>query len=126
MAEGLLRARGHGRYEAFSAGTEATSVRPEAISVMSEIGIDIAGNESKTLDRYVREPFSWVITVCDSARQACPVFPGAERSAHWRIADPTEVDGSEAERLAAFRAARDDLDARIRAFVAGEVPAAAT
>ncbi|HEY7526436.1 MAG TPA: arsenate reductase ArsC [Candidatus Limnocylindria bacterium] len=117
MAEAMLREWGGERFESFSAGTEATAVRPEAIQVMREIGIDISGQESKTLQRFVQQPFSWVITVCDSARQNCPVFPGAEESAHWAVDDPAEVDGDEAVRLAAFRRARDDLRNRIRMFL---------
>jgi arsenate reductase len=117
MAEGMLRAWGGGAFEAFSAGTEASSVRPEAIQVMREIGIDISGQTSKTLDRFVAQAFHWVITVCDNARQNCPVFPGADESAHWAVDDPAEVDGDEAVRLAAFRRARDDLRNRIRIFL---------
>src|SRR5688572_20334952 len=82
MAEGLLMHFGRDRFDVHSAGTEATSVRPEAIAVMDEINIDISGQESKTVDRYLGEPFEWVITVCDRARQSCPVFPGAENTGH--------------------------------------------
>jgi arsenate reductase len=117
MAEGFLRAFAGDRFEAFSAGTEATLVRPEAIAVMAEVGIDISGQTSKTLERFLHQPFSWVITVCDTARQQCPVFPGAERSLHWGIDDPAAVAGDEATRLAAFRRARDELRSRIRMLV---------
>src|SRR3954452_1631762 len=79
MAEGLLRHLGGDRFEAYSAGTEATQVRPLAIEAMRELGVDIAGQESKTLDRYLGEPFDAVITVCDQVAEACPVFPGAKR-----------------------------------------------
>jgi arsenate reductase len=113
MAEGLLRAQGLPEVDVFSAGTEATLVRPEAIAVMEEIGLDITGQTSKTLDRYLGEPFDYVITVCDSANDACPVFPGAARRIHWSIPDPSGVIGSEDDRLNAFRAARDDLRHRI-------------
>lgn len=78
MAEGLLRSLGGDRFEAHSAGTEATAVRPLAIRALSEVGIDISRHRSKTLDRYAGEPFDLVITVCDEAREACPVFPGAK------------------------------------------------
>lgn len=121
MAEGLLRHHGGGRFEAFSAGTEATSVRPEAIAVMEELGVDISGQESKTLERYLGEPFAWVVTVCDRARESCPVVPAAARTAHWSFDDPSEATGSDAERLAVFRRVRDEIDAAVRAFVA-EVP----
>jgi len=117
MAEGMLRAWGGDRFDAYSAGLEAGGLRPEAIKVMAEIGIDIAMQQSKTLERFVDEPFSWVITVCDNSRQHCPVFPGAKTSAHWAVDDPAEVTGSEQERLEAFRRARDDLRSRMRMFL---------
>src|SRR5205823_752620 len=97
MAEGLLRHLGGDRFEALSAGTEATQVRPLAIKAMAELGIDISGQESKTLDRYVHEPFDMVITVCDSAAEACPIFPAAMQRRHWSFADPSKATGSEAE-----------------------------
>jgi arsenate reductase len=117
MAEGMLRAWGGERFEAFSAGTEATRVRPEAITVMGEIGIDISGQQSKTLEPFMGETFSWLITVCDDAREACPVVPGVAQQAHWSIEDPSGVDGGEETRLAAFREARDILRDRIHKFM---------
>lgn len=113
MAEALLRALGGAAFEVFSAGTEATQVRPEARAAMDELGIDIAAHWSKTLDGYLGQPFDLVITVCDDANQACPVFPGARRRLHWSIDDPARVEGETGERLAAFRRARDELRARI-------------
>ncbi len=113
MAEGLLLALVRSNFETFSAGTEATRVRPEAIAVMQELGIDISQQTSKTLDRYLHEPFDEVITVCDDANDACPVFPGAGHRRHWSIDDPSKVQGTEEERLAAFRTARDDVRRRI-------------
>ena len=113
MAEGLLRAAGGAQVDVFSAGTVATSVRPEAIVAMAEIGIDISGQISKTLDQYLREPFELVITVCDSANDTCPMFPGPAKRIHWSIPDPSGITESEEDRLAAFRAARDDLRERI-------------
>lgn len=113
MAEGLLRAHGDGRFEVFSAGTEATRVRPEAIDVMREIGIDISGQSSKTLERYLDQPFDLVITVCDDAAESCPVFLGAKQRLHWSFPDPSRVDGSEAQRRAAFRTVRDAIRHRI-------------
>ena len=83
MAEGMLRAYRGGAFEAFSAGIHATQVRPEAVAVMAEIGIDIGSQRSKNLDVYQGELFEWVITVCDQARRECPVFSGAEHTAHW-------------------------------------------
>ena len=118
MAEGLLRASAGDRYEVFSAGTEATAVRPEAIDVMREIGIDLAGHTSKTLEPFIGDKFHWLITVCDQARDACPTIPGARRQAHWSLHDPSAVEGDASARLAAFRAARDELRDRIHTFLA--------
>jgi arsenate reductase len=118
MAEGLLRAAAGDRFEAFSAGTLATSVRPEAVAVMRELGIDIGQQTSKTLERFLGEPLDWLITVCDQAREACPVLPGVANQLHWSVEDPSGAQGDGEARLAAFRAARDDLAARIRDFVA--------
>lgn len=117
MAEGFLRALGGERFEAFSAGTMATQVRPEAIQVMSEIGIDISAQESKSLEQYLGERFSWVITVCDRARETCPVFPGAEQAGHWQFDDPADVEGTAEERLAVFRRVRDEIRDRMRIFI---------
>jgi arsenate reductase len=84
MAEGgLLRQLAGDRFEVMSAGTEATFVRPEAIAAMADLGVDISGQESETLDRYLGEPFDYVVTVCDAANEACPVFPGAKNRPHW-------------------------------------------
>ena len=115
MAEGLLRHLTGDRFEAFSAGTEATRVRPLAIMAMEEIGIDISGQESKTLDRYLNEPFDRVITVCDDANEACPFFPGAQSRLHWSFEDPSRAEGSEEERLAVFRSVRDRIGERVQA-----------
>lgn len=117
MAEGMVRAWGGDRFEAFSAGTEATQVRLEAIAVMGEIGIDIAGQTSKTILPFVGEAFAWVITVCDAAKESCPVIPGAEQQAHWSIDDPSAVEGSDEERLEAFRQARDVIRDRVHIFM---------
>jgi arsenate reductase (thioredoxin) len=115
MAEGLLRYLAGDRFEAMSAGTEATHVRPLAIRAMEEIGIDISTQESKTLDRYLREPFDHVITVCDDANEACPFFPGAAERLHWSFEDPSKAEGSEEERLAVFRSVRDRIKDRVQA-----------
>jgi arsenate reductase (thioredoxin) len=113
MAEGLLRQLAGDRFEVMSAGTEATHIRLLAIRAMDEIGIDISGQESKTLDRYLDEPFDYVITVCDEANEACPFFPGAANRLHWSFEDPSRVEGSEEERLAVFRSVRDRIRERI-------------
>jgi arsenate reductase len=115
MAEGLLRAAAGDRYDAFSAGTEATHVRPLAIRAMAELGIDISRQESKTLDRYLDQRFDAVITVCDDANESCPVFPGAAQRLHWSFPDPSRARGSEEEQLAVYRAVRDAIGERIRA-----------
>ena len=109
MAEGLLRHLGGARFEAHSAGTEATHVRPLAIRAMNEVGVDITGQESKTLDQYLEEQFDYVITVCDDANEACPYFPGARNRLHWSFEDPSGTEGSEEERLAIFRKVRDEI-----------------
>jgi arsenate reductase (thioredoxin) len=113
MAEGLLRQLGGDRFEAFSAGTEATHVRPLAIRAMAELGIDIAQQESKTMERYLDQPFDKVITVCDQANEACPVFFGARERLHWSFPDPSKATGTETEQLATYRAVRDAIRARI-------------
>jgi arsenate reductase (thioredoxin) len=117
MAEGMLRAWGGDRFEVVSAGTEATRVRPEAVAVMTEIGIDISDHTSKTLEPFLGESFSWLITVCDQAKESCPTLPGVRQQAHWSIDDPSAVEGDDATRLAAFRDARDHLRDRIHMFM---------
>ena len=113
MAEGMLRTYGAGRFEAFSAGTEATHVRPLAIRAMAELGIDISAQESKTLDRYVGQPFDAVITVCDQANEACPVFIGARKRLHWSFPDPSKAQGTEEQQLGVYRQVRDAIRERI-------------
>jgi arsenate reductase len=117
MAEGMLRTWGGHGFEAHSAGTEASRVRPEAVAAMAEIGIDISGHRSKSVEEYLGQTFDWVITVCDQARQNCPVFPGVEQTGHWSVEDPSEATGSEEQRLAVFRRVRDDLRNRIHVFI---------
>jgi arsenate reductase len=109
MAEGLLRVLGGGRFEAHSAGTEATHVRSLAIRAVAELGIDIAGQESKTLERYRDQPFDYVITVCDDANESCPIFPNARTRMHWSLPDPSQATGTAAEQLAVDRRVRDEL-----------------
>jgi arsenate reductase (thioredoxin) len=115
MAEGLLRYLGSGQFEAYSAGTEATRVRPLAIRAMAELGIDISQQQSKTLERYLNEPFDEVITVCDTAAEACPIFPGATHQRHWSFPDPSQATGSQEEQLAVYRQVRDAIRVRIEA-----------
>ncbi len=120
MAESLLRHLAGDRFEAHSAGTEATRVRPQAVRAMDEVGVDISGQESKTLDRYLEEPFDYVITVCDDANEACPFFPGARNRLHWSFDDPSRAEGSEKERLEVFRSVRDRIRERIEQELVNE------
>ena len=113
MAEGLLRHLAGDRFEVMSAGTEATHVRPLAVRAMDELGINISGQKSKTLERYLGETFDYVITVCDTANEACPVFPGAKRQLHWSFEDPAQATGSEEERLRVFQSVRDEVRERM-------------
>jgi len=117
MAEGLLRHDGGDAFVVESAGLEPSFVRPEAIEAMREIGIDISGQHSKSLDKFITEPFDYVITVCDNANENCPIFPVAKRRIHWSVEDPASVGGTEEARLKAFRAARDDLRGRLIKFI---------
>jgi arsenate reductase len=117
MAEALVRHLAGDRFEVMSAGTEATHVRPLAVRAMDEVGIDISGQESKTLDRYLGEPFDYVITVCEEANEACPFFPGAAERLHWSLPDPAAAQGTEEERLEVFRSVRDLL----RDYIEGEL-----
>jgi arsenate reductase len=117
MAEALLRRRGGDGFAVVSAGTEPGSVRPETIQVLEEAGLPTATLRSKSVDEFLGQPFDYVITVCDQARQACPVFPGGRRTLHWGYPDPSEETGTEAERIAAFRAVFTALGERIATFV---------
>jgi arsenate reductase len=116
MAEGLLRHKAGNRFEVFSAGTHPTQVRPEAIVVMHEIGIDISPHRSKSVDEFAGLAFDYVITVCDNANETCPVFPGRARRLHWPFEDPAAAQGSEDERKAVFRRVRDQIRARVAEF----------
>ncbi len=119
MAEGLFRDLGNGRVVAQSAGTvPAAHVNPFALQAMAERGLDISQQHPKHVDSLLDQTFDYVITVCDSARDACPIFPGNVARIHWDFADPAAVMGSDAARLAAFRATRDGLEQHIRAFLA--------
>lgn len=117
MAEGLLRQDGENKFEVFSAGVAPSRVRPEAIVVMSEIGIDISSQHSKSVDEFTNQQFDYVITVCDNANEQCPVFPGPTTRIHWSFQDPAMATGPEAERLAVFRRVRDEIRERLRQFI---------
>jgi arsenate reductase len=109
MAEGLLRRDAGDRYEVASAGTRPSRVRPEAVAVMAEIGIDISGHRSKSADEFIGREFDAILTVCDNARETCPVFPGGGKRLHRSFEDPAAVEGGEEERRAAFRRVRDQI-----------------
>ena len=113
MAEGFLRELGGDRFDVASAGTEARGLNPLAVQAMAEEGIDISLQESKTLERYVSEPFDLVITVCDEANEACPYFPNARERRHWSFPDPSAVVGDDETKFAAFRVVRDRVRERI-------------
>ena len=102
MAEGLLRSFGGGRFEVFSAGTKPSVVRPEAIAVMSELGIDLSSHRSKHVGEFDGQHFDYVITVCDNANESCPIFPGDTERIHWSFPDPAAIEGTETERLDGF------------------------
>jgi arsenate reductase (thioredoxin) len=114
MAEGLLRHDGGSEYEVFSAGTHPTHVRQEAIQAMREIGIDISGHRSNSVEEFAGQRFDYVITVCDNAKESCPIFPDTTNRIHWSLEDPAAVQGSEEQRLAEFRRIRDQLRAHLR------------
>jgi arsenate reductase len=118
MAEGFLRAFAGDRLEVASAGTEATRVHPLAVRAMDEVGIDLRGHTSKTLDRFLGEPWDWVLTVCDQASARCPAFPGPARRVHWGLEDPSAAAGTDEEQLAVFRRVRDQIAERLRAWLA--------
>ena len=117
IAEGLLRKMAGDRFEVFSAGTERTRVQPLAIEAMREVGIDITGHRSKTLDEFAGQNFGYVITVCDRANESCPIFPGTTERIHWSFDDPTAVSGTEEQKLRAFRTVRDAIQQRLRMFL---------
>jgi arsenate reductase len=117
MAEGLLRHDAGDRFEVFSAGTRPSQVRPEAIAVMHELGIDISGHRSKSVDEFAGQNVDYVLTVCDSAKENCPIFPGRVISLHQTFEDPAALVGSEKERLDLFRRVRDDLRGYLKHLV---------
>ena len=120
LAEGLLRATAGDLFEVHSAGSKpAGYVHPLAIRVMAEIGIDISGHRSKSMNEFLQTPIETVITVCGNADQACPVFPGQVNRHHWPFDDPAHAKGTEAEQLAVFRRVRDEIRRTLDAYVAG-------
>ncbi len=117
MAEGWLRHLGGGRFTAFGAGLKPGVVHPLAIEVMREAGIDISQQYSKDVTTLLGRHFAYVITVCDRARDSCPIFPGPSMREHWPIEDPALAEGSHEERMRVFRATRDEIGERVRRFL---------
>jgi len=117
IAEALLGRYGGGDFFVRSAGTEQTRVNPYAVRVLAEQGVDWSGARSKVLTEFLDEPWDYVITVCDRARQACPVFPGAVNALHWGLDDPSEVEGDDEAKLAAFRKTEQEVAVRLRPFI---------
>jgi len=120
MAEGLLRHDAGDRFEVFSAGVEPSFVRPQAIEAMREVGIDISGHRSKSVDEFAGQEFDYVVTVCGNANERCPVFPGQTKRLHWPFDDPAAPEGDEESRLAVFRRVRDEIRERLRGFTEKE------
>jgi arsenate reductase len=116
MAEGLLRHDAGDRFDVESAGTKPGMVRPEAVAVMEEIAIDISGQRSKSVDEFSGQDFDYVLTVCDNAKESCPIYPGHANRLHHSFADPAAIQGSEDERLRAFRRVRDEIRSYLRTF----------
>ena len=117
MAEALLRRLGGPAFEAYSAGTEPKGVHPLTLRVLGAAGIDAGGARSKSVSEFVEQSFDYVVTVCDQARESCPVFTGARVSLHWGFEDPAAATGTEEERLAVFERVLGEIAERVRAFV---------
>ncbi len=121
MAEGLWRTLGEGRWESFSAGSKPSGyVHPLALRAMQERDIDLAAARSKSVDEFAGQPFDLVITVCDHAKEACPVFPGAAEQLHWPFDDPADAVGSDDKQMEFFRRVRDEIEAQIGRFLKGQ------
>ena len=117
MAEGFLRSIAGNRFVVASAGTQATRVHPLAIRAMADVGIDLGGHTSKVVDELVDQPWDFVITVCDAANEACPIFPRKSNRLHWSFEDPSQATGSDEQRLDTFRLVRDQIRHRIAEWV---------
>jgi arsenate reductase len=115
MAEGLLRHLAADRFDVFSAGTRPAGLNPNAVTVMSEIGIDIAGSHSKSVNEFAGQEFDYVFTVCDNARESCPLFPGGGKRLHHSFEDPAAAAAD--QQLAVFRKVRDQIASRLHEFI---------
>jgi len=116
MAEAILRHQASPPFEVASAGTEPKGVNPLTVRILAEVGIDISDARSKSVSEFLGQEFDYVITVCDQARETCPVFPGARESIHWGFDDPAAAEGSEVERLAVFRRVLNEISLRLKPF----------
>jgi arsenate reductase len=121
MAEGLLRHLAGDRFEAGSAGTRPVGLNPGAVEAMNEIGIDISHHRSKGIEEFLGQRFDYAITVCDQAKEVCPILPGAGSMLHWSLDDPAAAEGSAKDRRAVFRKVRDEIAERIHQFIEGKV-----
>ncbi|WP_146428878.1 arsenate reductase ArsC [Blastopirellula retiformator] len=118
MAEALFESLSDGQWQADSAGSKPSGyVHPLAIRAMSELGVDISANESKHVDQFADQPFDLVVTVCDNAKEACPVFPGAKLTLHWPFDDPADATGDDEEKMVMFRRVRDEIKTKIAAYL---------
>ncbi|MCA9039962.1 MAG: arsenate reductase ArsC [Planctomycetaceae bacterium] len=118
MAEALFETISDGAWESESAGSRPSGyVHPLAIKAMAELGIDISTNQSKSLDQFLDQPFDLVVTVCDNAKESCPIFPGAKEVLHWPFYDPADTTGSEEEQLVVFRRVRDEIKNKIESWM---------
>lgn len=117
MAEGMLRHLAADKFDVVSAGTKPVGLNPLAVEAMREIGIDISSHQSKDVAQLLGTKFTWVITVCDKAKETCPIFPFAFRSLHWNLDDPAAAEGSHEEKLAVFRRIRNEIEANIHEFL---------
>jgi arsenate reductase len=117
MAEALLKRDGGEAFEVFSAGTEPRGINPLTLRALARVGIDISDARSKSVTEFLGQPFDYVVTVCDRARETCPVFPGVHETLHWGFDDPAEATGSDAQRAAVFDRVLGEIGGRIRLFV---------
>ena len=126
MAEGMLRKLGGDQFEVASAGAQASRVNPDAVRAMKEIGIDISTHRSKDASEFRGQNFTYVVRVCDRAKETCPIFPGAFRYYDWGLDDPAAAKGTDEERMEVFRRVRNQIEARVKEFIAKESQAAAS
>lgn len=117
MAEGLLRHMAGESFDSFSAGTHPVGLNPGAVAAMKDLGVDIASHRSKHVSEFVNDTFDYVITVCDRAKETCPIFPGGSQLLHWSFDDPAAVQGTDVERQQAFSRVRDEIAGHIQKFL---------